>query len=408
MQGSVKLQSYSKGQKTALLFGAGYCALHLAPQLQAAGYRLYATVRDSKKNAFLRRGGIEPIKFSGEMNDTLRSVMKRAEIILSSIPPMRDGTDSVISALRDKPKKLAPKLKWAGYLSATSVYGDRSGQWAFEDEVLKPSTKRGHARVEAELAWLETGWPVHVFRLAGIYGPKIGPKSKNSRTGVTRNPLERLKGGKARAVIKPGHIVNRIHVADICAALMSSIENPNPARVYNIADGNPAAPQEVLNFGARLLGLPLPPEVDVADPSVSDMARSFYKDNKRVDISRARTELGFVPVFYSFRQGLLNLAQAEYPKRVYLGGHIIVPERARAAVAEALPEHIRLTRQEAGCLRFDVERDPQDETKFHVVEIFKSPAAFAKHQARAGMSAWAAASEGCPRDYVVSGNVIAD
>lgn len=309
MQRSVKLQSQRTapqvGEKTALLFGAGYCALHLAPQLQAAGYRVFATVRNAKKNAVLRQRGIEPIKFVGAVSVELRAVMQHAEIILSSVPPLRDGSDPILNALSGELQTLAPNVKWVGYLSATSVYGDRGGQWAFEDERLYPSTNRGRARVEAELAWLETGCPVHVFRLAGIYGPNLG----EGYSAVTRNPLARIKEGHARAVIKPGHIVNRIHVDDITTALMNSLARPNPMRVYNIADGYPAPPQEVLNFGARLLGLPLPPEVSVRDASVSDMARSFYKESKRVDISRAQRELDWSPKYADYKIGLRALLE---------------------------------------------------------------------------------------------------
>jgi len=405
MQRTVKLQSESKaglpafarGEKVALLFGAGYCALHLAPHLQERGYRVFATVRNTKKDAWLRRRGVEPIGFTGSLTNGLSAVLKRSELIVSSIPPLRDGIDPVLSVLGGSFEALAPNLKWTGYLSATSVYGDRRGQWAFEDELLFPSTARGRARVEAELAWLETGWPVHVFRLAGIYGPQIG--SGESR--VTRNPLERLQNGKARAVIKDGHIVNRIHVDDITAALLTSIAKPNPARVYNIADGHPAPPQDVLDFGARLLGLPLPPRVSLSDPDVSDMARSFYKDNKRVDISRAKAELNFAPQHKDYRLGLISLAQSKHPNYVYLAGHITMPECERAHVLQALPHHIALSRAEEGCLRFDVTQDEADASKLHVFEIFKSQESFDAHQARREGSAWVKASKNCPRDYVV-------
>lgn len=400
MQRSVKLQS---GTKAALFFGAGYCALHLAPQLQAKGYQIFATVRDGKKNAFLRRRGIEPIKLKGKMSAALRDKISRAELILSSAPPLRGGIDPILSTLPDNIETLAPKLKWAGYLSATSVYGDRGGQWAFEDELLKPSTARGRARVEAELAWLETGWPVHIFRLAGIYGPAIG----GGKQSITRNPLPRLKNGTARAVIKPGHIVNRIHVHDIGAALMASIAAPNPMRVYNIADGNPAPPQDVLNFGARLIGAPLPPQVSVDDESVSDMARSFYKDNKRVDISRAKAELGFTPQFADYRAGLLSLLQLENTSYVYLAGHMSVPEAQHTIVNREISEHIKLTREESGCLKFDVIQDSVSKSKFHVFEIFKSPLDFERHQLRAQKSAWGAVTRDCQRDYVILGHDIA-
>jgi len=152
---------------------------------------------------------------------------------------------------------MTPKAAWVGYLSATSVYGDRQGQWAFEDELLRPLTRRGKNRANAELQWLETGaaihvFPVHVFRLAGIYGPG-------------RNGFKRLREGKARAVIKAGHIVNRIHLDDIVSALLASIDAPSPLKIYNIADGQiyniadgPAPPQEVINYTADLIDSPRP------------------------------------------------------------------------------------------------------------------------------------------------------
>ena len=407
MQRSVKLQSESKasrltfgrGKRTVMLFGAGYSALHLAPHLQQMGYQIFATVRDGKKNMWLRRRGIEPIKFTGVMSSDLRAVMRRAQIIISSVPPMRGGGDPILASLPNNYKALAPQLKWAGYLSATSVYGDRGGNWAFEDELLTPSTARGRARVEAELAWLETGWPVHIFRLAGIYGPRLG----SGQSKVTRNPLDRLKGGKARAVVKDGHITNRVHVDDIVSAVLASMQNPNPTRVYNIADGHPAPPQNVLAFGAKLLSLPPPPEVSVYDSSVSEMARSFYQDNKRIDISRAMTELNWTPQYSSYRHGLLALAQREHPKYVYLAGHVNVPEASLSRFCEALPEHIRLTHAETGCLRFEVIQDEKEKSKFHVFEIFKSTAAFEFHQRRGAQTNWAQASKDISRTYVSAG-----
>jgi len=114
---------------------------------------------------------------------------------------------------------LTSAARWIAYLSATSVYGDRSGQWAYEGEAPTPGLKRGQARADAELAWIETIWPVHIFRLAGIYGPG-------------RAPFDKLRQKKARTILKDGHVVNRIHVDDIVDALFLSLKSPNPQSIY--------------------------------------------------------------------------------------------------------------------------------------------------------------------------------
>lgn len=297
---TVKSQTESKGQKTALLLGFGYCARALLPKLLARGYDVFATQRSPDDKTI---DGVTRLEFSGEITTYLETALKTADILISSIPPGDDG-DPFLTALDTPLTQAAPHLSWAGYLSATSVYGDRNGQWVFEDELCYPATQRGRNRVEAELAWLETGAPVHVFRLAGIYGPQI--------LGVSRNPLSRIKAGKARAIIKPGHIVNRIHVNDIASAVMASIDAPNPVRIYNLADDTPAPPQDVINYAADLMGESKPPQLSIDDADISDMARSFYGECKRVSNARAKAELDWQPTYANYREGLTSIWQTDF------------------------------------------------------------------------------------------------
>ena len=134
---------------------------------------------------------------------------------------------------------------------------------------------------------------MHIFRLAGIYGP--GPR---------RNALETVKAGRARRVVKPGQMFGRIHVEDIAKTLIASIERPNPGAIYNVADDEPAPPQDVITFAAELLGVEPPPEVDFEAADLSDAARSFYADNRRVANDRIRTELGVDLNYPNYRDGL--------------------------------------------------------------------------------------------------------
>lgn len=272
--------------QSALLLGAGYVARALAPRLVKDGWTVDVTTRSGRtplKN-------VRCHEFNGEASAELQSKFINADIIVTSIPPARDGTDPVLRAFGH----LEPRAQWIAYLSATSVYGDRSGRWAYEGEAPTPGLKRGKARAEAELAWIETIWPVHIFRLAGIYGPG-------------RAPFDKLRQNKARTILKDGHVVNRIHVDDIVDALCLSLNSPKPQSIYNLADGHPATPQDVLDYAAGLLELPPPPRVALDDPSISDMARSFYAETKRVSADKARQELGWTPQHTSYRDGLESI-----------------------------------------------------------------------------------------------------
>jgi nucleoside-diphosphate-sugar epimerase len=179
----------------------------------------------------------------------------------------------------------APHIAWAGYLSTTGVYGDHGGGWVDEDTPLTASTRRGEMRVEAEAAWRalaeRSGLPLHIFRLAGIYGPG-------------RGPFEKVRDGTARRIIKPGQVFSRTHVEDIAQVLHASILRPNPGAAYNVCDDDPAPPEDVLAHAAELLGLPPPPEVPYETAEMTPMARSFYAESKRVRNRKIKEELGVV------------------------------------------------------------------------------------------------------------------
>ena len=276
--------------QSACLLGAGYVARALTPHLVAKGWDIHVTTRSGETDL----KNVTCHKFNGAASAQLKTAFENADIIISSIPPSKDRSDPALTEL----KQLKPKAHWMAYLSATSVYGNRSGQWAFEGEAPTPALERGIARADAELAWIETLWPVHIFRLAGIYGPG-------------RDPFKKLRAGTARTIIKNGHVVNRIHVDDIVSALLLSLGAPSPQSIYNLADGHPAPPQDVLDYAAGLLKFPPAPRVSLDDPSVSDMARSFYAETKRINADKARRALGWAPKYSSYRDGLAAILAEE-------------------------------------------------------------------------------------------------
>ncbi len=221
--------------------------------------------------------------------------------VLISAAPDAEG-DPVLNGAADALRAIAPKLKWLGYLSTTGVYGDHGGGWVDEQTPLNPATARGRMRVQAEEAWqrfsAETGAPLHIFRLAGIYGPG-------------RGPFEKVRAGTAQRIIKPGQVFSRIHVDDIAAVLLASIERPNPGAIYNVCDNLAAPPQDVLQYAAELIGVELPPPVDFDKADMHPMARSFYAENKRVSNARIIEELGVKLRYPTYREGLEALLETK-------------------------------------------------------------------------------------------------
>jgi nucleoside-diphosphate-sugar epimerase len=277
-----------------LCFGLGYSARALAARVAADGLQVAGTSRspgDAVPYVCHRFGREHPLPVSAFAEITH---------ILLSVPPDADG-DPVLDRHRGDIAAL-PGLRWLGYLSTTGVYGDRDGGWVDETSELRPSGERGRRRVAAEAGWLDLwrqrGVPVHVFRLAAIYGPG-------------RSPFDTLRAGTAKRIDKAGQAFSRIHVEDLASVLLASIARPRPGAVYNVCDDEPAPPGDVVAHAAALLGLPAPPLVSFDEAELSPMAKSFYDDNKRVSNVLIKTELGVMLRYPDYRAGLAAILAAE-------------------------------------------------------------------------------------------------
>lgn len=275
-----------------LTFGHGYTARALARRLSLGDWNTVAVARDAERADELRAEGIEAV--AGDDRPALIAALQGASAILISAPPTPDGCpglNTLVPALAEA--QAFPD--WIGYLSTTGVYGDLRGGWAFETSPLPAASPEGARRVAAERDWMQVGrgmgLTVQAFRLPGIYGPG-------------RSAFDRLRDGTARRMVKPGQVFSRIHVDDIASALAASIAAPRAGRRYNLCDDEPCAPQDVVLHAAGLLGMQ-PPPITLFDPDkLPAAALRFYAESKRVSNARAKAELGWLPAYPTYREGL--------------------------------------------------------------------------------------------------------
>ncbi|WP_112664361.1 SDR family oxidoreductase [Microvirga flavescens] len=280
------------------VLGLGYSAQELIRQHSAQFSNIAGTVREVEKAERLRRAGIEAHALSNQNLD-LDERIAQADAILISAPPGADG-DPILERFGESVAR-ARNARWIGYLSTTGVYGDHGGAWIDESAATVPLSRNSVQRLATENAWRaigeRSGAPTHVFRITGIYGPG-------------RNALADLARGKARRIHKPGHVFNRIHVADIANALAASLRKPRQGAIYNIADDEPAPASDVVAYAARLAGIEPPPEIPFEEADLTPMARSFYAESKRVSNALIKSELSVKLAYPTYREGLQALYTA--------------------------------------------------------------------------------------------------
>ena len=281
-------------EKTLVSFGPGYSAAALARVLIPQGWTIYGTTRSQVKFDDLRSQGVIPVLWGG---DAVKDCLETCQCVLTSVAP-DDAGDPVLALYADSLARNAARFTWVGYLSTTGVYGDRKGGWVDEASELQPSTKRGQLRQLAEGQWREIAdLPLHIFRLAGIYGPGRGPFAK-------------VRNGTAQRIIKKDQVFSRIHVDDICRIIIAAMAKPRSGRIINLADHKPAPQGDVVRHAAGLIGMEPPTPQKLEDANLSPMAQSFYVSRRRVGSRIIKPELGIDLLYPDYETGLAAILAA--------------------------------------------------------------------------------------------------
>lgn len=286
--------------KTLFCFGYGYTAAALARRLKPQGWTIVGTTRSPEKAKDMADEGVHAhIWESGGAFDP--AWLDDVTAILVSAAPGDAGCPAYHAAHKAISAQ-CEHLKWVGYLSTNGVYGDHNGAWVDEDSDLFPTTQRARRRIRAEADWAglsaEQALPVTIFRLPGIYGPG-------------RSAIDTIRAGKAKRIYKEDQVFSRMHVDDIAAALAASLTSAQVHDLYNLADDEPAPPQDVVGYACKLLGVEPPPLVPFEEAELSEMGKSFYADNKRVSNKRMKEALGITLSYPTYREGLDAVFKSE-------------------------------------------------------------------------------------------------
>lgn len=282
---------------TIFIFGFGYTAKNLSQLLIANNYQVFGTSRNKDLRQSAKGYGVTLCDFDF---NSIKPLLEQSQAVLICIPPDEQGVDPVFRSFKDAITLNKKNINWIGYLSTTGVYGDHNGAWVTENSAFTNPGERSKRRIVAEQNWLSLytvhKLPVHIFRLAGIYGAE-------------QSSINRLREGKDYSIFKHGQFFSRIHVEDIARILFYSIKNPTPGETYNIADDCPAAAHEVDQYAAKLLGIENPKLIPYEKANLSPMLLEFYQSNKRISNAKIKKALSLSLLYPSYKEGLKNIME---------------------------------------------------------------------------------------------------
>ena len=282
-------------RKTLLIFSCGYSARSVAQNLVLKGWTVFGTTRSEDNFNDLLRFKIQPVLWD-DVNK-IKNILIRGCSLLTSIAP-KSSRDEGLERLSEFLTSTKVDVDWLGYMSSTGVYGDRGGGWVNEDSLLDTKTIQGQARVVAEKKWKEFAGqidvPLFIFRIAGIYGPG-------------RSIFDRLRAGKVQKIIKADQFFNRIHVEDIAGVISLALLNPQLSGVFNLSDDLPTAGCDVIDEATRIMNVEPLPQIDFSDAELTDMAKSFYSESKRVSNKKLIKILNYSLKHSTYLSGLQSI-----------------------------------------------------------------------------------------------------
>ena len=282
--------SLLRNKNKFLILGCGFSGSFFAKTIRKLGCTVLTSSRSENNdpNSFV---------FNSEKNIIPNEkIFDGVTHILNCIPPDKNGNDPVLGSLQNKLQSLS--LEWVGYLSTTGVYGNTKGEWVSEEDTPNPIQKRSHNRLNCEKKWIESGLPVQIFRLPGIYGPG-------------RSTFETIRTQKVRVISKNDQVFSRIHVADISNAIIYLLQNKDSLKfhqIINIADDEPCSQLDVIQYCYDLLSLKMPKPIlfEDAKKELSPMAQSFWMENRRVSNKLLCQTLGYKLIYKNYKTGLKN------------------------------------------------------------------------------------------------------
>jgi len=273
-----------------LILGNGFSGSFFAKTIRKLGFTALTSSRsqNTDPNSFIFNSAIDKVPHE--------KIFDGVTHILSCIPPDKNGRDPVLGSLKRKLQSLS--LEWVGYLSTTGVYGNTKGDWVSEKDKPNPFQKRSQNRLNCEKEWIESGLPVQIFRLPGIYGPG-------------RSTFEAIRNQKIRVISKKDQVFSRVHVADITNAIIFLLQNKDSLKfhqIINIADDEPCSQLEVIQYCYDLLGLKMPKPIlfKNAEKELSPIAKSFWMENRRVSNKLLCETLGYELIYKNYKKGLKN------------------------------------------------------------------------------------------------------
>jgi nucleoside-diphosphate-sugar epimerase len=304
---------------------AGAIGQQLLPLLTAQGHEVTATTRSPGKAALLRQLGAEPVVVDGLDATAVGRAVAQAEpeVVIHQMTSLTgafnlrgfdkvfavtnrlrtEGTDHLLAAAAAAGVRRFVAQSYTGWTNIRE-----GGPVKTEDDPLDPHPPAAQRQSLAAIRHVEQVVPA-AARMEGIvlrYGSFYGPGASDDFAAL-------ISKRKVPIIGKGAGIWSFLHIHDAATATVAALERGTPG-VYNVVDDEPASVAEWLPYLAQAIGAKPPYRVPVwlGRLAAGEVGVSMMTQIRGSSNAKAKQELGWQPVWPSWRQGFTRgLAESE-------------------------------------------------------------------------------------------------
>ena len=275
------------------ILGLGNISFELCSLLIKEGFNVFGSTDNQDRKGILKNIGVRVYS-----RNNIDECILKADKLIITIPPDSNGCRIIRKYSKEI---LDSKIRWIGYLSSTSVYGNYDGKEVNENSTLRPKELVATFRAQAEKDLQEFGMKysiaVEIFRLSGIYGNN-------------KSIINHILTKKIQPIFKAGHYFNRIHEKDIARVLCLACSNKINSGIINLSDNLPASQLDVTRHAFSIMNRRMPKPLNYLDifKDMSPNIRRFWENNRKVNNSLLKRKYGNL-LYPTYKEGLKAIYQ---------------------------------------------------------------------------------------------------
>jgi len=304
--------------KIFLTGASGFVGYALLKRLTAAGHAVKGLVQDAAKGDLVRKAGGQPVFGDLLVPAPWTESVKDCNLVISASSPFHiteamsmKEADRRAESHREMVTNLINATRFSKVEAIVLTYhvaalGSQGDRWGSEVMTVNPvglARPVGGAYWEIDKAAKKTGLPTIEVFPGWVYGPG---------SWFEHYIVDGIRNGTARVLETGGNYTSLIHIDDLAEGFRLVVDKMPLGERFCLVDDHPVTQRVFMDYVAGLMGAAPLKSVDynTFEKQVGEVLAEAVNSSLRVTNVKAKNELGFIPKYPSYIEGVPEALKA--------------------------------------------------------------------------------------------------